>query len=169
MQPISDQASFFFDGERKSNAGKVGWACDRRSASHQKRSSRLSSSLRSAFRGTRERQPVQKRHPGEVGVSLLVPAQRQRCERRRRDGRFLRAAQRRTHRLDGIGKERKTMYVLQLSSKNTSLTTSAHTACPPPRKDTDVLSWLSAAVGSCAYPSRFSMLASDANVRSREH
>ena len=61
------------------------------------------------------------------------------------------------------------MYVLQLSSKKTSLTTPTHTACPPPRKGGDVLSWLSAAVGSCAYPSRFSMLASDANVRSREH
>ena len=61
------------------------------------------------------------------------------------------------------------MYVLQLSSKKTSLTTPTHTACPPPRKGGDVLIWLSAAVGSCAYPSRLSISPSDGDVRSREH
>ena len=63
--------------------------------------------------------------------ALLDSALREPRTRRRRDGRFLRVELRRRHRRDGLEETRKRMYVLQLSSKNSSITTSARAALPP--------------------------------------
>ena len=63
--------------------------------------------------------------------ALLASALREPRTRRRRDGRFLRVELRRRYQRDGLEETRKRMYVLQLSSKNSSISTSAHAALPP--------------------------------------
>ena len=104
----------------------VGRSCDRRGTELWLRSSPLGS-LQSAFLSPEIVRQLQKRHPGEVSVRCLSRLQRKHSTRRRRDGRFLRAAPSGAHPHDSIDVTRKMMYVPQLSSESSRVAPSAHT------------------------------------------
>ena len=83
--------------------------------------------MRSAFRGTRGCPPVPKTASLRGKCVRSSRLQRKHSTRRRRDGRFLRAAPSGPHVHDRIDVARNSMYVPQLSSKSSRVAPSAHT------------------------------------------
>ena len=126
--------------------------------------------LRSPFRELKNASQFHKRHPGEVSMPLHVLAQR---------GNHVNVDVETDGFWELLQAEHIDMTALTWRESRCMFYSSPRKAHPKrlqrtrpvrqPRKGTDVLIWLSAAVGSCAYPRRLNISPLSGDVRSREH